>query len=78
MNNVKKLYTVIRPNDPDSCGENSTHNYQTTYMSYTLELHVYPITMPSKPKLPEESAAQVDVRVDATKIMPRDAAAALG
>ena len=46
-------------------------------MSYTLELHVYPITMPSKPKLPEESAAQVDVRVDATKIMPRDAAAAL-
>ena len=46
-------------------------------MSYTLELHVYPITMPSKPKLPEESAAQVDVRVHATKIMPRDAAAAL-
>ena len=39
------------------------HKYQMTYMSYTLEL--YPITMPSKPKLPEESAAQVDVRVDA-------------
>ena len=42
------------------------HKYQMTYMSYTLELHVYPITMPSKPKLPEESAAQVDVHVDAT------------
>ena len=35
-------------------------------MSYKLELHVYPITMPSKPKLPEESAAEVDVQVDAT------------
>ena len=35
-------------------------------MSYTLELHVYPITSPSKPKLPEESAAEVDVQVDAT------------
>ena len=42
------------------------HKYQMTYMSYTLELHVYPITMPSKPKLPEESSAQVDVHVDAT------------
>ena len=40
------------------------HKCQMTYMSYTLEL--YPITMPSKPKLPEESAAQVDVHVDAT------------
>ena len=37
-----------------------------TYMSYTLELHVYPITMPGKLKLPEESVAQVDVHVDAT------------
>ena len=42
------------------------HKYQMTYMSYTLELHVYPVTMPSKPKLPEESAAQVNVHVDAT------------
>ena len=42
------------------------HKYQMTYMSYTLELHVYPITMPSKPKLPEESSAQVDVHVGAT------------
>ena len=42
------------------------HKYQMTYMSYTLELHVYPITMPSKPKLPEERAAQVDLHVNAT------------
>ena len=35
-----------------------------TYMSYTLKL--YPITMPGKSKLAEESAAQVDVHVDAT------------
>jgi len=43
-------------------------------MSDTLELHAYPITMPSKPELPEESAAQVDVHVGH---MPRDEAAAL-
>ena len=24
------------------------HKYQMTYMSYTLELHVYPITIPGK------------------------------
>ena len=35
-----------------------------TYMHYTLEL--YPIAMPSKPRLPEECAAKVDVHVDAT------------
>ena len=40
------------------------HKCQMTYMSYTLKL--YPITMPGKSKLPEESAAQVDVHVDAT------------
>ena len=40
------------------------HKCQMTYMSYTLKL--YQITMPSKSKLPEESAAQVDVHVDAT------------
>ena len=41
------------------------HKYQMTYMSYILELHVYPITIPSKPKLREESAAQIDVHVAA-------------
>ena len=40
------------------------HKCQMTYMSYTLKL--YPITMPDKSKLAEESAAQVDVQVDAT------------
>ena len=44
--------------------------YQMTYMSYTLEL--YPITMSSKPKLPEESSAQV-----CRCHMPRDTAGAL-
>ena len=42
------------------------HKCQMTYMSYSLERHIYPIKMPSKPKLPEESVVQVDVHVDAT------------
>ena len=42
----------------------SKRKCQMTYMYYTLEL--YPIAMPSKPRLLEECAAKVDVHVDAT------------